>query len=174
MTGYTKLFGSIITSTIWCEDNVTRIVWVTMLALKNQDHVVEGSVPGLATMARVTVEECRASLLKLASPDPDSRTKEHDGRRIEAVEGGWLILNGEKYREKMNADERREYFRIKQQESRERKRVKDSQGTSKTVKDSQGTSTRSTPKPNCASGPRRCRASRSALWRGCANWPAIA
>ena len=122
MTGYTKLFQTIVTSTIWCENHTLRIVWVTMLALKNQDHIVEGSVPGLAAMARVSVQECEEALVKLKSPDPHSRTKTFDGRRIEEVDGGWKILNGEKYRAKMNADERREYFRIKQQESRLRRK----------------------------------------------------
>ncbi len=30
---YTKLFHSIVTSTIWRETDPTRIVWITMLAL---------------------------------------------------------------------------------------------------------------------------------------------
>jgi hypothetical protein len=144
MIGYTKLFGSIITSTIWCEDNETRIVWVTMLALRNPEHIVEGSVPGLAAMARVSVKACRVALEKLSSPDPDSRTKEFEGRRIEVTDGGWVILNGEKYRRKMNSDERREYFRIKQAESRARKKaVKQLSKKSKTVKDKLTVSTQS-------------------------------
>lgn len=141
MTGYTKLFQTIITSTIWCESHTVRIVWVTMLALKNQDHIVEGSVPGLADMARVSVQECEDALVKLRSPDPYSRTKIFDGRRIEDVDGGWKILNGEKYRSKMNADERREYFRIKQQESRLRKK---NPPVSNPVNKCQGMSTLST------------------------------
>ena len=144
MTGYTKLFGSIITSTIWCEDNETRLVWITMLALKNQDHIVEGSVPGLAAMARVTVEQCQGALDKLKAPDPHSRTKDFQGRRIEDFQGGWRILNGEFYRNKMNADERREYFRIKQAEHRARKKsVKDTSKMSKTVNDKYTLSTQS-------------------------------
>jgi len=46
------------------------------------------------------------------APDPYSRTKDHEGRRIKECDGGWFVLNGEKYREKMNEDERREYKRI--------------------------------------------------------------
>ncbi len=141
MTGYTKLFQTIITSTIWCENHTLRIVWVTMLALKNQDHIVEGSIPGLAAMARVSVQECEEALVKLKAPDPHSRTKTFDGRRIEDIDGGWKILNGEKYRAKMNADERREYFRIKQQESRLRRKESGGQNP---VNKRQGLSTLST------------------------------
>ncbi len=118
MTGYSKLFGSIITSTIWREDKETKILWITMLALKDKNGNVEGSVPGLADMARLTIEETLEALEKLRSPDPHSRTKENEGRRIEDVDGGWVVLNHQKYRDKMNADERREYLRVKQVEHR--------------------------------------------------------
>ncbi len=121
MTGYSKLFGSIITSTIWREDKETKILWITMLALKDKNGDVEGSVPGLADMARLTIEETEEALEKLRSPDPHSRTKENEGRRIEDVDGGWHVLNHKKYRDKMNSDERREYLRIKQAEHREKK-----------------------------------------------------
>ena len=93
-----------------------------MLAMKNRHHIVEASVPGLADFARVTIERCREALEVLKSPDPDSRSKGHEGRRIVDVDGGWLILNGEHYREKMNADERREANRIYQKRFREKKR----------------------------------------------------
>jgi hypothetical protein len=121
MSGYTKLFNSILASTIWMEDDTTRIVWIAMLAMVNRDGVVEASMPGLASIARVSQDACQSAIDKLESPDKHSRSHEHAGRRIKPVDGGWLILNHAKYRERMNADERREYNRIKQQESRQRK-----------------------------------------------------
>lgn len=120
--GYTKLFSEIVASTIWREDNVTRLVWITMLALKNERHVVEASVPGLADLARVSLKECEASLGKLSSPDKYSRSQDHEGRRIEKCDGGWLILNGEYYRQKMGAEDRREYQKLKQAEYRKRRK----------------------------------------------------
>ena len=120
MACYTKLFHSILASTIWREDDKTRIVWITMLAMTDQHGTVQASIPGLADLARVSLEECEASLARLAAPDKYSRTKDHEGRRIEEIDGGWLILNHPKYREKMNEIERREYLRLKKQESRER------------------------------------------------------
>jgi hypothetical protein len=122
MTGYTKLFGSIIGSTIWREPDHVRLVWITMLALKDRNQKVEASVPGLADFAKVSVENCRKALKVLSSPDPDSRSKEYEGRRIREVDGGWVILNGEKYREKMNQDERREANRLYQKRFRERQK----------------------------------------------------
>ena len=115
--GYTKLFGSLVTSTIWREDNDTRIVWITLLALSDAAGRVEGSIPGLAHIANVPLENCEKALKKLLSPDPYSRTKEHEGRRIAEIDGGWEILNYIKYREKTNTFDR-DYFRAKQQEHR--------------------------------------------------------
>jgi hypothetical protein len=123
MTGYTKLFGSIVDSTIWRESKETKIVWITMLAKANRDGLVEASLPGLADASRVSLDECIEALKCLSSPDKYSRTKLHEGRRIQEVDGGWIILNHSKYRAKMNADERREYFRLKKQEQRSPKNV---------------------------------------------------
>ncbi len=120
--GYTKLFSEIVMSTVWREKDTTRLVWITMLALRNRHHVVEGSVPGLADCARVSIKACRAAIKVLSEPDPDSRSQESEGRRIQQVDGGWFIINGEKYRRKMSEDERREKNAIYQKNHRERKK----------------------------------------------------
>lgn len=120
MAGYTKLFSSIIASTVWRGSKDTKILWITMLAMSDRNGIVEGSIPGLADMSRLTIPEAQAALAELLGPDEFSRTKDHEGRRIEAVDGGWAILNHAKYRAKMSTDERREYLRIKKAESRER------------------------------------------------------
>lgn len=120
--GYTKLFSSIVASTIWREDDKTRLVWITMLAMKNERHVVEASLPGLADMARVTIGECEAAVKKLEGPDKWSRNQEHGGRRIEKCDGGWRILNGEYYRHQMSAEDRREYQRLYHREYRKRRK----------------------------------------------------
>lgn len=120
MSGYTKLFSEIIMSTVWREPDHVRLVWITMLALKDQYHHVRASVPGLADAARVTLEQCEEALERLSSPDPYSRTPDCDGRRIEPIDGGWKLINGEKYRRARNEDERREYKAKKQREYRKR------------------------------------------------------
>lgn len=107
MTGFTKLFASIVHSTIWREEPHVKIVWVTMLALADRYGHVMVSVPGLADASRVTMEQCLSALERLKSPDEWSRTKEHQGRRIEEIDGGWALLNYTKYREKQDKDERR-------------------------------------------------------------------
>lgn len=117
---YTKLFNSIVTSTIWSEDDSTRIVWITMLAISDKDGEVQGSIPGLARIAGVSVDSCRAAITKFLSPDPDSRTKDDEGRRIEEIEGGWHLLNHRKYREMATSADRTEKAAIRQSRFREK------------------------------------------------------
>jgi hypothetical protein len=95
---FTKLFSSITESTIWCEPERTRLVWITMLAMADRHGRVWASVPGLANRARVPVDDCRTALDTFLAPDRDSRTPDHEGRRIAAIDGGWRLLNHEKYR----------------------------------------------------------------------------
>ncbi len=105
MTNYTKLFNSIVTSTIWTEDDTTRIVWITMLALADKNGEVQGSVPGLARIAGVSLDACQTALDKFLSPDKYSRTMDDEGRRIEKIDGGWLLLNHAKYRAMASKDD---------------------------------------------------------------------
>ncbi len=107
---YTKLFSSITTSTVWGEPHETRLVWITMLASVNRSGEVFGSVPGLAHEARVSLEGCIEALKKFMEPDPWSRTKDFEGRRIREIDGGWLLLNHAKFdkmRSEIEAKERR-------------------------------------------------------------------
>lgn len=108
---YTKLFSSLVASSVWREDDKTRLVWITMLAMRNQRNEVDASLPGLADLARVSVEECEEALRKLSAPDKWSRNKANEGRRIEECAGGWRILNAEHYRRLLSKEEKAEYMR---------------------------------------------------------------
>lgn len=105
MANYTKLFSSILHSTIWQAPDHVRLVWITLLALKDRDGVVEASVPGLARAAGVSLAATEQALALLMAPDPYSRTPDHEGRRIVAVDGGWSVLNHDKYNDKSSAEE---------------------------------------------------------------------
>ena len=120
---FTKLFNSILDSTIWQEPPATKLVWITLLAMADRSGDVHASIPGLAKRAGVTLPECEAALACLTSPDRYSRTQEHDGRRIEIIDGGFALLNHGKYRALLSAEERREYNRTKQAEYRAAKKA---------------------------------------------------
>src|ERR1700729_2946594 len=108
---FTKLFSSITESTVWYEPDSTRLVWITMLAMSDRQGRVFAAIPGLAGRARVDLEATRKALTCFLSPDPDSRTKDFEGRRIEEIDGGWRLLNHAKYRELRDEEARRQYQR---------------------------------------------------------------
>lgn len=108
---YTKLFSSITESTVWCEPDRTRLVWITMLAMADRVGRVWASVPGLANRARVPLEDARIAIATFLAPDPDSRSPEEEGRRIREIDGGWQLINHAKYRERRDDEERREQVR---------------------------------------------------------------
>lgn len=92
MSHYVKLFGSILDSSVWQEPLPTRIVWITMMAMSNQDGEVIASVPGLAKRAGVTLEECEAAIRRLSEPDRYNHlTRGGDGAHIERCDQGWIV-----------------------------------------------------------------------------------
>jgi hypothetical protein len=96
---YNKLFTKILDSSIWLETNPTRIVWMTLIASMDEDGFSQYAALGnLAGRARVTLEEAKAAVDCLEGPDRESGDPENEGRRIERVPGGWMVLNAEKYR----------------------------------------------------------------------------
>ncbi len=108
MAHYVKVFDSIIHSTIWQEGLHIKVVWVTMLAMADPYGSVQASVPGLAKAAGVTLTQCEDALALLLAPDPYSRSKEADGRRIEVISGGWELINYNRYRKLKSIEQERE------------------------------------------------------------------
>ena len=107
--GYTKLFGTLVTSSVWALPDAIRIVWITMLALADKDGVVWATVPGLAGQARVSLQDAQKAIEVFSHPDKWSGIKEDEGRRIREVDGGWQIVSYATYKEKLSKDARREY-----------------------------------------------------------------
>lgn len=129
MNGFVKLFQSIVSSSVWRAPDHVRLVWITMLALKDMDGKVNAAIPGLAAMANVSIEQTENALRILMSPDPYSRTKDHEGRRLAEIDGGWYVLNHQKYKDLLNAEDRRE---------RDRRRKADERGAPRTSADERG------------------------------------
>lgn len=117
---YAKLDSGILHSSVWASDLATRVLWVTILALKDEFGFVPASKSGLQRAANITAEEFKNALLILESPDPDSRTPDYDGRRISKCDGGWIVLNHDKYR--LREDIKREEHRLYVQNDRKKKK----------------------------------------------------
>lgn len=123
MTGYTKLFSEIVESTIWQEPNDCRVLWITLLALKDREHVVRATIPYLSKVSNISVEQTEEYLERFQQPDKYSRSQEHEGRRIAKVDGGWFVLNGEKYRQKLSKIDRQEQVRVAVAKHRKARKV---------------------------------------------------
>lgn len=119
-SAFTLLHQSILNSSIWVkESKETRIVWITLLAMKDKDGVVRSSLIGLADRAKLTLDETKSALLVLMSPDKDDTSGVDEGRRIREADHGWQIVNHEIYR--YSDLEKREMWRQQQAEYRSRK-----------------------------------------------------
>jgi hypothetical protein len=86
-----------------------------MLSMADPLGRVNASVPGLAHMSRVPLPDTQKALEIFMAPDQFSRSKDHDGRRIEEITGGWQLLNYKMYRELRDDEIRKEQNRIAQE-----------------------------------------------------------
>lgn len=114
MNTWAPIWSGIVDSSLWEESGDVVKVFMTMMATKDSDHVCRMDTFKIAKKCNFRLEDGTVDELKvldilkiLASPDEHRKIKQqYDGRRIRAVEDGWLILNGEKYK-KMVQDEMR-------------------------------------------------------------------
>jgi hypothetical protein len=123
--GWTPLWSNIVESSLWEEPDVVVKVFLTMLAKKGSDDVVIADAYRIAKWANKTEDEVLEALRILEAPDRRKKSPQvEEGRRIRAVDGGWLIINGAKYREEVQ----RLFLRAKrarlQKEYRDRQRAK--------------------------------------------------
>jgi hypothetical protein len=99
VSGFVKIYSTILDSSVWGESKDVRLLWVTMLAMTDQHGNVAASLGGLARRAGLTREECEVALAVLEAPDPDDRSGVDDGRRVRKTDGGWFITNHKHYRD---------------------------------------------------------------------------
>lgn len=118
---YVKIFQDILDSSVWDEPVATRIVWLTMLIMADESGVVRASVSGIRRRAGVSKEDVKEAMKTLQDPDVDSKDQSYGGRRIERVDGGWLVLNYLKYREIRT----RKQIRDAERQARKRQRDRD-------------------------------------------------
>jgi len=123
--GWTKLDSGIVRSTIWMESSDCLRVWIALLAESDSHGLVRASVPAMAHLCLLSVADFEEIIKKFCGPDPHSRCKEHNGRRLELIDGGWVILNYVKYREltqnkaRSGAERQRRYrLRLKEREAK--------------------------------------------------------
>jgi len=97
--GFTKLDSGILFSSIMAEPGNVFKVWIALLAACGPDGISKVSSAALPGILHMTTEEVDSAIEILSSPDPKSRSINDDGRRIKRVDGGYYVINYEKYRE---------------------------------------------------------------------------
>ncbi len=104
MSGYTPVFASVATGSLygqWPDIGV----FLLSLALADKHGVVDVAFPVLAGILGLPVEDVKACMRRLCEPDPASRSRTEEGRRLvlldpDARDWGWRIVNHALYREK--------------------------------------------------------------------------
>lgn len=105
---YAKVFTQIFDSSI-ADNWKHRHVFEDLLKLCDRDGVLDMTPEAIAARTRLPLDMVNEAIEALSSPDPRSRTRDYEGRRLipldsldslESKRGwGWLIVNYAKYRE---------------------------------------------------------------------------
>lgn len=120
---YTKIYQCLLDSSVWQQQDSTRVVWITLLLMMDEDGVVRmGSVAALARRANVTEAAARVAVKFLEAPDPDAKDQEDQGVRLQRLNGGWLVVKGEQYRQMKTRQDVREQNRQRKQKQRAREK----------------------------------------------------
>lgn len=115
-------------SSVWEEPYFVRVLFMTLMALKDPDHVVRKTSYALSKRGNMTEQEVMDGLKILSEPDKRRvEPQPFEGRRIQQQDGGgWLILNAQKYVD-LIAEEKKVRRRIYMRNYQRKKRA--GQGT---------------------------------------------
>ena len=109
---YAKLFSRITESSLMEETIEARYVFVMFLAIADPRGEVIGTDVALARRLNMSLDQLKLALAPLMEPDPDSNSRECEGRRIVRSNGerGYHIVNYLTYRNHRDEAQRREYM----------------------------------------------------------------
>lgn len=129
--GYGKAWESMYTGSMVGKGTDVFAVWgyvISTMRVTNLEAFVELNPDLLAFQLGASVEEMEQAIVFLSAPDPKSRTKDHDGRRLVPIDpeltGGpqqYLVVNGYKYRYTKDEQEKRAKNRDRQRVFRAKK-----------------------------------------------------
>jgi hypothetical protein len=120
---YGKFFASTFTGSMFGAGAVVFAVWGYVIANTTADSTVELNPRMLAATLGSTAADVESAIAYLCAPDPKSRNPEMEGRRL-CREGQFQfrVVTHQHYRAIRNNEDRKEYNRQKQQESRARRK----------------------------------------------------
>lgn len=121
---YGKLFKSMFTGSMYGMGATVIAVWAYVIANKDRkDGVIDLNPIMLAGVIGEPEKRIVEAIEMLCSPDPNSRSKEYEGRRL-LREGQfqYKVVNWDKYNNIHNDDDRKEYNRMAKQAERDREK----------------------------------------------------
>lgn len=111
---FTKIFDQIFDSSI-ASDATVRHTFMDLLVLADSEGVVDMTLDAIARRTNVSPEMVGGAIARLCEPDPASRSKKKEGRRLIQLDShrdwGWIIVNYDHYRQVRDEEARRAYFR---------------------------------------------------------------
>jgi hypothetical protein len=96
---FTKLDSNIVQSSIMLEKAEVFKLWIVLLATCESDGISRVSPVFLSSVCHFSIKDTLEYLSVLESPDELSRSLNNEGRRIKRVDGGYEIINYQKYRD---------------------------------------------------------------------------
>lgn len=120
---YAKVFAQIFDSSI-AENYEVRHVFEDLLKLADKEGVVDMTMEAIHRRTNVPLEKVRFGIEELMKPDASSRSKEREGRRLVPLDSrrdwGWIIVNYQHYRDIVDEEARKSYFRDAKKRQREK------------------------------------------------------
>jgi hypothetical protein len=101
VNGWAPLDDGLVDSSVWEEPDHVFRTFIGMMSLKGPDHIVRMDSYKLHRRMHMELPLLLDALKVLTSPDKKRLGQPYEGRRLEAVDGGWRFINGEKYREQV-------------------------------------------------------------------------
>lgn len=106
MSGYTPLFSTMLEGTLhgrWPHTGV----WACLLSMVDYRGEIDKHPRLIASAIGIPISDLLACLKDFISPDPDSRSPENEGRRLELIDPdrdwGWRVVNIQKYRSRASS-----------------------------------------------------------------------
>jgi len=128
---FAKVFEQIYDSSI-AEDYSCRRMFMDLLVLADPTGCVDMTLEAISRRTNVPFNEVEKYVTQLCQPDPKSRSKLEEGKRLVPLDKnrdwGWKIVNYQHYRRLKDEEARRSYFRTAQREYRKKKKEEVEEG----------------------------------------------
>jgi len=125
-----KIYQTFFDSSINETDPMTRFVFVALIVLSDQFGRVDMTPLAFSRRINIPVDEVIRALSILSQPDGESRSVDHEGRRLLPLDPnrswGWIVVNKPKYRlgDPNGPDPERERAQNRERQRRHREKAK--------------------------------------------------